>query len=86
MKNGCYRKESMRRLVKTTKNAIDFCTTRRAKIWFDEWRDVKGDKYIPRGIVCRVTIKRKNFYGKTLLKAVNAFISHLNQIEKDESD
>ena len=71
----------MRKSLKTTKSAIEFCTTRRAKIWFDEWRDIKGDKYIPSGLSCRITIKRKNFFGKTLLKCVNAYIAHLNAIE-----
>lgn len=76
----------MRNLISTTKSAIDFCTTRRAKIWFDEWRDIVGDKYLPGGLCCRVTIKRKNFYGKTLIKAVNAYISHLNELDGQHTD
>ena len=72
----------MRSLISTTKSAVDFCTTRRAKIWFDEWRDVIGDKYLPGGLCCRVTIKRKNYYGKTIIKAVNAYIEHLNNLDE----
>jgi hypothetical protein len=76
----------MRKHLKTTKSAIEFCTTRRAKIWFDEWRDIRGDKYIPAGLSCRITIKRKNFFGKTLLKSVNTYIDYLNKIEGAKKD
>jgi len=68
--------------ITTTKQAIDFCTSRRAKIWFDDWKEIRGGQYIPNGISCRVTMKRKDFFGKTILKAINNYISYLNNIEK----
>jgi hypothetical protein len=71
----------LRSHVSTNKQALDFCATRRAKIWFDEWRDIYGDKNMGAGVSCRVTMKKKNFHGKTLIQAVNGYIDYRNRIE-----
>ncbi len=75
-----------RSFIKTNSQALRWCQTRRATIQFNSWRECSepahAATYLPEGISCRITLGGAHRFGKTLTKAVNAWIQNFNEQEK----
>lgn len=72
-----------RPLVNTNAQALRWCRTRRAHIEFGEWL---VPKTAPKGVSCRIKLGNHvlAMYGKTLIKAVNAWIKHFNKQQETD--
>jgi len=69
-----------KRLCSNNKEALRWCRARMAQIQFADWRDLKKrSDGIPEGITCSVALGRMYKIDKTLIKAVNKWITEINQ-------
>jgi hypothetical protein len=65
-----------RRLCSNNKEALRWCRARMATIQFANWRQLKNMEWIPEGITCCVFLGRLYKVERTLIKAVNMWISN----------
>lgn len=65
-------------LCKSNKEALRWCSSRKAIIQFANWKNIKKKKWIPEGITCSVALGRLVRIDKTLLKTVNSWIKQFN--------
>ena len=64
-----------KRLLKTNKQALRWCNSRRAVAKFTDWIEEDTGKLITQ---CEIHIGKRKRVGRTLLKAVNTWIQHFN--------
>jgi hypothetical protein len=68
-----------KRLCSNNKEALRWCRARMATIQFADWRDLKKKSDgIPEGTTCCVMLGRTYKIDKTLIKAVNKWITQIN--------
>ena len=73
------------RLCGNNKEALRWCSSRKATIQFANWKAIKKKRYIPEGVTCSVALGRLIKIDKTLIKTVNAWIKQMRkEKEKDE--
>ena len=73
------------RLCNNNKEALRWCSSRKATIQFANWKAIKKKRYIPEGVTCSVALGRLIKIDKTLIKTVNAWIKQMRkEKEKDE--
>ena len=71
-----------RPLVKTNMQALRWCRTRRAQIEFSDWST--NTKNALAGVSCRIKLGSyvPAMFGRTLIKAVNAWVRYFNKREE----
>jgi len=61
--------------VLTNSEALRWCKRHQAVIQFYNWRQYHPTcKDIPDGTICRIKIKNKTAYGRTLLKCIKSYL------------
>lgn len=74
-----------KRLCSNNKEALRWCRSRMAIVQFANWRQLKRTSQgIPDGITCAVLLGRLYKVDKTLIKAVNKWISEFNREQVKE--
>ena len=74
----------MIRLCCTNKEALRWCTNRRAGIKFEDWKKIfssgtiKNKQDLPSGVSCCVSLGRVEEIDKTLIQTVNKWIRKIN--------
>lgn len=75
----------MTRLCSTNKEALRWCSYRRATIKFEEWKRIHRNIHgIPEGVSCCVFLGRLWKVDKTVIKAVNKWIREFNDEKEKE--
>jgi hypothetical protein len=69
---------------KNNKEALRWCSSRKAIIQFANWQNIKKKKNIPAGVTCCVALGRLIKIDKTLIKTVNVWIKQFNKEKKED--
>jgi len=72
-----------KKICQNNKEALRWCSSRRAMVQFANWKNIRKKKNIPEGITCAVFLGRLVKIDKTLIKTVNAWIK---QFQKEQSE
>lgn len=75
---------SIKKLCINNKEALRWCSARKAIIQFANWKNIRKRKNLPNGISCSVSLGRLVKIDKTLIKTVNQWIKVFNREQEED--
>lgn len=76
-----------KRLCANNKEALKWCSARKATVQFANWKSIKRKRNLPDGVSCSVSLGRLVKIDKTLIKTVNQWIRLFNkEYEEDKKN
>lgn len=75
---------SIKKLCTNNKEALRWCSARKAIIQFANWKIIKKRKNFPDGISCSISLGRLVKIDKTLIKTVNQWIRLFNKEQEED--